>query len=204
MKILTVVGLTAGCCLAGFVSTHASADNENAISDITCRVALDGTPFSEIGESNPADRCCYVLQEVDWYNTHGVLPHHWYERRDDSHIYLTLQCRTNAVQSTEDVPAMPGASSADDGKAASSSAMALTPSGDDSSTGGDESGGASSAENHDHGHDRPSSMPSSSSENGSAKVGNPGNAKPVGGAGEAPNGDASAFKPDPGTKGKSN
>jgi hypothetical protein len=39
---------------------------------------------------------------------------------------------------------------------------------------------------------------------GSHSSGNPGNAKDVGGAGEAPNGDVDGFKPDPGTKGKSN
>jgi hypothetical protein len=39
---------------------------------------------------------------------------------------------------------------------------------------------------------------------GSQTSGNPGNDRDVGGAGEAPNGDVDGFKPDPGTKGKSN
>jgi hypothetical protein len=205
MKILTVVGLAAGCCLASFLPAHSFAENSSNVSDVTCKAALDGASFTEISETNPADRCCYVLEEVDWYNTHDVLLQRWYQRQDDEHVYLTIECRSNVSQA-----------------GAASSASAQPSSGSSSNAGGnDDQGGpssgmmssaegshSSSSENGDGGHGHhsssSSSTSSSASEASSELPGNPGNAKPVGGAGEAPNGDVSAFKPDPGTKGKSN
>ena len=166
MKILSVIGFVASCCLVGFVPA-AIAQNQNNNS-LTCRSALEGTTLAEIQAADA--QCCYVLEETEWYNANNVLLRHFYQRQDDARKYLTVECHI------------------DDGSGASNVNGASDPSLDPVSS----IVPSSSVEG----------LPSSSSSSDAS--GNPGNDKPVGGAGESPNGDASGFKPAPGTQGQSN
>jgi len=169
MKILSVMGFVASCCLIGFVPA-AIAQNQNNNSELTCRAALEGTTIAEIQEADA--QCCYVLEEAQWYTANNVLLRHSYQRADDGRKYLTVECAANGGTSEGN-----GNSSGDQSSGPTSSIIL-----------------SSSLEG----------LPSSSSEPASGAPGNPGNDKPVGGAGESPNGDVSGFMPDPGTKGQSN
>ena len=181
MKTLTAVALAAASCVAAFGSAATIAATQ-ANNSLTCRAALEDSVFHPVTR-DIEDICCYVLEELDWYRAHNVRLHHSYIRDKDLRIYFTEECMTE-------------------------SGAALRNDGDNGNGGGGGGGGNSSSsgppdDSSSQPPDDSSSQPPPDGTPGNA-IGNPGNGKPVGHAGEAPNGDVNGFKPTPGTKGHSN
>lgn len=197
MKILMTAAFAASCCFVAFGSASAISASSSE-SNLTCRTALENSGFSETVANSLATPCCYVLEETEWYNANDVLLERFYERQDGQ-IYLTKQCRIDLVTGLS-VGAGSGVGQASSEPAIGNSSEASGLESQTSSVPDDDSSsipgnGSSSV---------PEDQSSSSSMSTSQDPGNPGNDNPVGGAGEAPNGDASGFKPDPGTKGQGN
>jgi hypothetical protein len=213
MKTLSVLGLAAASLLVSFVPASLIAHAANS-QELTCRAALEGSSFVEVQMTNDATKCCYILEETEWYQTNDVLLDRFYRRQDDGKVYLTQEChRTNLAPiggtSAGGGDVVSGSSSLQSGEDhgisssshpdESSSMSSHRDDGDDDDDDDDDDNGSSSSSHPD----ESSSMSSHPDDDHPPSDGNPGNSKPVGGAGEMPNGDP-AFDPDPGTLGKSN
>ena len=92
MKILHAAAFAASTILIPLAATPALAQQISAVPELTCRVALEGRPFVEIAQEN-ALSCCYVTEELAWYEEKDVLLNRFYEQEGPTVYYTVDQCR---------------------------------------------------------------------------------------------------------------
>jgi hypothetical protein len=92
MKILYAAAFAASTILIPLAASPAIAQQISAVPELTCRVALEGRPFVEIEQEN-ALSCCYVTEELAWYQEKDVLLNRFYEQEGPTVYYTVDQCR---------------------------------------------------------------------------------------------------------------
>src|SRR5688572_3453081 len=92
MKILYAAAFAASTILIPLAATPALAQQISTVPELTCRVALEGRPFVEIEQEN-ALSCCYVTEELAWYQEKDVLLNRFYEQEGPTVYYTVDQCR---------------------------------------------------------------------------------------------------------------
>ena len=183
MKILSLIGLSAAGILSAFASTPVLAQSMST-QFLTCRTALEGTPFEEVDQAE-APSCCYVVEEIVWYTENDVLVNRFYLNTDDRIHYTTDVCKP-----TMDSAGTAFAPGADVDPTTTGSVGPTTP------------GTADVIPVPPVANFPDDDEVTPPVETGDEGPNNPGNENPVGGAGEQPNG--TDYGPVPsGTKGKS-
>ena len=92
MKLLHAAALAASTLLIPAMGTAAPAQQMSTVPELTCRSALDGSAFLEI-EREDAPPCCYVTEELAWYQENDVLLNRFYEKEGPVVYYTVDQCR---------------------------------------------------------------------------------------------------------------
>jgi hypothetical protein len=160
MKLLFVAALAVGTLPFTLAAAPAVAQQISSVPELTCRGALEGSEFFEI-KPEEAPTCCYITEELAWYQENDVFLNRFYEKDGPAVYYTVDQCRLD-LDGTGIVASGPGI--------------------DDTTTGSIPDGPDAVVDD--------------------PLAANPGNRKPVGGAGETPSdGDFGALPP--GEKGKS-
>jgi hypothetical protein len=153
MKLLFAAAFAAGTLPLALTGAPALAQQTSTVPELTCRAALEGSEFFEINRED-APPCCYVTEELAWYQENDVLLNRFYEKEGPAVYYTIDQCSV-ALDGTGIVAGDPGI--------------------DDTPTGSIPDGGLTDP-----------------------LAANPGNPKPVGNAGETPNGGDGWAEPDAG------
>ena len=91
MKILYAAAFAASTLLIPLTVAPALAQQIGTLPELTCRTALEGSPFFEI-EQEDALSCCYVTEELAWYQEKDVLLNRFYEQEGPTVYYTVDQC----------------------------------------------------------------------------------------------------------------
>ncbi len=91
VKILSAAAFAASTLLIPLTVAPTLAQQIGAVPELTCRVALEGSPFVEINQED-ALSCCYVTEELAWYQENDVLLNRFYEQEGPTVYYTLDQC----------------------------------------------------------------------------------------------------------------
>ena len=92
MKLLFAAAIAAGTLPLILSGAPALAQQISTLPELTCRVALEGSEFFEVDRED-APPCCYITEELAWYQENDVLLNRFYEKDGPAFYYTVDQCR---------------------------------------------------------------------------------------------------------------